>query len=700
VTPDSRYGAGGATTFDDLLGLATEALEAPAAFLALADAGGAIDIVARSGRIDGEAHIAFARRVLVQGEALDEVAPTGSYAGAPIAAGTLPLGALCVLDPGRSSALPARRRRLVRGFARMAHHLLDVRREAGRLEDEALASRRMLRQVIDALPEGVLYCDQDDRIVWWNEAYLGIHPSAVDTLRAGLRYEDFVRECQARAPAPDARGREAEWLAERMAQRRAPDHTRDYQRADGRWIRAHDRRAPDGASVSLRIDITGLKQREESFRLLFEANPLPMYVFDRARLNILAANDAAVAFYGYDREAFSRLSVLDLRPPADRAAVRADIAADDGNYVSERPSTQLRADGGEVSVFIYSKALIHDGQPASLVAVVDMTERERTQDELHRARAFLDTVVDSIPACVYAKDMAAGGRYVLFNKFAEDLLGRRRESVLGRRDHEVYPTDDAERFMAQDRAVLREGALQIIEDEPVSRADGETRYLRTKKLPIAAGRGPGPRYVLGISEDITDRRRIETAISHMAHHDALTDLPNRSLFRQRLEAAIARSADTDEGLAIHWLDLDNFKNVNDTLGHPIGDALLRSVAVRLRGCLRLTDTAARLGGDEFAVLQTPIRCREEAAALASRLVETLAMPYDIEGHRLRCGASIGIALSPQDDRDPDVLLRNADIALYRAKASGRGTFRFYEAAMNARVQVRRALEADLRRSLE
>jgi diguanylate cyclase (GGDEF)-like protein/PAS domain S-box-containing protein len=693
-----------AVDFGNLVVLAAGALEAPAACVALASDGGAMKIAAPTGKVDWQTHVGFAHRVISQRDVLDEVAESGSRAGAPITAGGVSLGALCVLDPDRRRPLSAKHRRLLCGFARMLYRLLEERRQAEldrqRLEAEALASHRMLRDVIDALPEGVVYCDADDRIILWNKAYGDSHPHALELLRAGVRYEDFLRQCLARAPGPDAQGREAEWLAERMAQRIVPNSTRDYQLADGRWIRSHERRAADGACVGLRIDITGLKQREESFRLLFEANPLPMYVFDRERLNILAANDAAVAFYGHDRDAFSRLSVLDLQPPAERAAVRAGIAADGGNYASERPLTQLRADGSEVSVFVYGKALTYGGQPASLVAIVDMTERERTRDELHRARAFLDTVVDSIPACVYAKDMAEGGRYVLFNKFAEDLLGRRRESVLGRTDHDVYPPDDAERFMAQDHAVLRDGAMQVIDDEPVSRIDGETRYLRTKKLPIAAGRGPEPRYVLGISEDITDRRRIETRISHMAHHDALTDLPNRSLFRQRLEAAIARSAGPDEGLAIHWLDLDNFKNVNDTLGHPIGDALLRSVALRLRGCLRVSDTAARLGGDEFAVLQTPIRRREDAAALASRLVETLGMPYEIEGHRLRCGASIGIALSPQDDGDPDILLRNADIALYRAKADGRGTFRFYEAAMNARVQVRRALEVDLRRALD
>jgi diguanylate cyclase (GGDEF)-like protein len=185
----------------------------------------------------------------------------------------------------------------------------------------------------------------------------------------------------------------------------------------------------------------------------------------------------------------------------------------------------------------------------------------------------------------------------------------------------------------------------------------------------------------------------------MARHDALTNLPNRTLFRERLERALQLAKRGDQ-LAVFCLDLDHFKEINDSLGHPVGDALLSAVASRLRTCLTDSDTVARLGGDEFAIVQLCANCEPTAvAALASQIVEIVAAPYDIEGHHLVVGVSIGIALSPDDGDNPDELLKRADLALYRAKADGRGTYRFFETGMDARVQARRLMELDMRAAL-
>jgi diguanylate cyclase (GGDEF)-like protein len=199
-------------------------------------------------------------------------------------------------------------------------------------------------------------------------------------------------------------------------------------------------------------------------------------------------------------------------------------------------------------------------------------------------------------------------------------------------------------------------------------------------------------------EDITERRLAEERISHMAHHDALTGLPNRALFHDRLEESVARSK-RGEMSALLYLDLDHFKAVNDTLGHPVGDALLCEVSRRLRQQVREIDTVARLGGDEFAVVQTIVRQPEDATTLAERIIETLSLPYDLLGNPVIIGTSIGIAIVPGDGDDPDDLMKKADIALYAAKAAGRGCYRFFEPAMDALMQARRALEADLRRAL-
>ncbi len=186
---------------------------------------------------------------------------------------------------------------------------------------------------------------------------------------------------------------------------------------------------------------------------------------------------------------------------------------------------------------------------------------------------------------------------------------------------------------------------------------------------------------------------------HLALHDALTGLPNRAFFANQLAQALARSRRGGTDLAVLCLDLDQFKTVNDTLGHPIGDALLRAVAERLSRSLREEDTVARLGGDEFAIIQAPIAAAEEAGALARRLVQVIGASYEIDGHQIVVGASIGIALSPTDSNSPDDLIKKADMALYRAKADGRGIFRSFERGMDARLQERRLLELDLRRAV-
>jgi len=197
-------------------------------------------------------------------------------------------------------------------------------------------------------------------------------------------------------------------------------------------------------------------------------------------------------------------------------------------------------------------------------------------------------------------------------------------------------------------------------------------------------------------EDVTERRRAEERIVFMARHDALTGLPNRLLFAERIDQAISQIGRSTSGFAVLSLDLDHFKQVNDTLGHPLGDELLRSVAERLISCVREVDTVSRLGGDEFAILQCGLEKPEQAAGLARRIVETLSAPYEIEGQRVTTNVSIGISVSPGDGTSYDTLLKNAEVALYLAKADGRATWRFFEPEMDVRLQVRRALELDLR----
>jgi len=219
------------------------------------------------------------------------------------------------------------------------------------------------------------------------------------------------------------------------------------------------------------------------------------------------------------------------------------------------------------------------------------------------------------------------------------------------------------------------------------------RLVEVRRGPLASGAGLVVTY-----EDITARRHAEEQIVFMARHDVLTLLPNRSVFRERIEAAVAQS-DRAITAAVLCLDLDHFKSVNDTLGHPVGDILLRMVGERLSACARESDTVARFGGDEFAVVQVGPERAADVAKLAQRIIQVLSNPYEVDGHQINIGVSLGIAMVPADGSDPETLLKNADIALYRAKADGRGVYRFFAPEMDARLQERRKLELELHAAL-
>ncbi|MFN5489404.1 MAG: EAL domain-containing protein [Bradyrhizobium sp.] len=318
----------------------------------------------------------------------------------------------------------------------------------------------------------------------------------------------------------------------------------------------------------------------------------------------------------------------------------------------------------------------------------------RAKTELHKQKVVLDTALENMSQglCMFDAD----GRIMLFNERYSEIMGRNRVPLQGRLLIDVLqdlhsigewdgdPTEFCNALVAEARA--GNGATRI-----VNRND---RAIRVVDQPMKGGGW------VATFEDITEWQQAQEQISHMARHDALTNLPNRTLFREQLEKASRLAKRTDQ-VAVLCLDLDHFKEINDTLGHPIGDALLREVARRLGECVTEHDTVARLGGDEFAIVQFCSNCEPSVvSSLASYVVERIAAPYEIEGHQLVIGVSIGISLAPEDGKDPDELLQKADLALYRAKADGRGTYRFFETGMDARAQARRLLERDLRLALE
>jgi diguanylate cyclase (GGDEF)-like protein/PAS domain S-box-containing protein len=324
-----------------------------------------------------------------------------------------------------------------------------------------------------------------------------------------------------------------------------------------------------GDILSLTVsDVTALKRREASFRLLFDNNPMPMWVFDAQTSGFLSVNDAAVQHYGYSRATFLRMKLQEIWPQDEWVSHTQALQQVGDAFNSGRNWRHLKADGTEIEVMTFGRRVTFEGRDGFLVAVVDVTER----------------------------------------------------------------------------------------------------------------------------------RRAEARIAHMAHHDGLTNLANRELFQGRLKQVLEQSQPGNERVAVLCVDLDLFKNVNDSFGHPMGDRLLKMVADRLRSEIRGNNLVARLGGDEFAVILAGDVSPKEASDNAMRLIRKLSARYDIDGIEVVIGASIGIALSPGDGDTSEELMRNADMALYRAKSDGRGAHRFFEKEMDRQAQKRRDMELDLRRA--
>lgn len=324
-------------------------------------------------------------------------------------------------------------------------------------------------------------------------------------------------------------------------------------------------------------------------------------------------------------------------------------------------------------------------------AISDLQERDQA---LEMQNERFDAALGNMPhgLCMFDSEK----RLILCNVSYEELYGLPVHltrpgtplwEILSFRASVGNAPRDADTYINQHAALAAKGHTTQFECEL---EDGRT--IRVSHKPMENGG-----YVAS-HEDITAKISAEAQIAHMAHHDALTSLPNRVLFHEEMSRALART-DRGEKVAVLCLDLDHFKTVNDTLGHPIGDALLKVVAARLQGCVRDMDAVARLGGDEFAIVQVGVEGPDQTIGLAQRVIDALSAPYDLDGHQVVIGASVGIAFAPDDNDNPDHLLKSADMALYRAKADGRGTFRFFESEMDARMQIRRALELDLRKAL-
>ncbi len=448
-----------------------------------------------------------------------------------------------------------------------------------------------------------------------------------------------------------------------------------------------------GQAIERRADLSRAEGRLDE---LFRCNPVPMWIYDPGSLRFLDVNDAMVAAYGHPREALLAMTVLDIRPPADQERMAA-VARDGSDLGAPALWRHCRADGTPIEVVTHGRAITFEGREAVLAVALDRTEVHALRDDLGRTRLLLDSVVAALPVGIFLKDMEDDGRYLIYNAAIGEIVGRAGETVIGRRDRDIFEGLEGSDFAGQDLRVMASGRQLVIGDEPVTRPNGETRRIRTVKKPLPMLDGSAPRYLLGISEDITERRASEDRMAHMASHDSLTDLPNRLYFEQTLARMLARPG--RGAVTLLCLDLDGFKTINDTYGHPVGDELLRQVAARLRAILRRSETAARLGGDEFAILGRVEGGPAAAMALAARIARCFERPFHLGECTAHIEVSIGIALAGPSGRSGDRLMRHADIALYAAKGEGRGVAKLYAEEMSSHVEARQLMSEDLRRAV-
>jgi diguanylate cyclase (GGDEF)-like protein/PAS domain S-box-containing protein len=322
----------------------------------------------------------------------------------------------------------------------------------------------------------------------------------------------------------------------------------------------------------------------------------------------------------------------------------------------------------------------------------DITERNLNERELERTRSFLDRIIENVPSPIIVKSIP-DLRYLLINRAAEKYLGLSRSVMLGKTSADVMPQSSAEKIEEEDRKLVASGEPAFLDEHAVVTPANGTRIVTATRLSVVGSDGT-PQYLICVINDLTERKHSEQRIAHMAHHDALTELPNRSAFNDCIVSTLGLASVSGENFALLSMDLDRFKSVNDVFGHDVGDALLREVARRLEAACQGA-FLARLGGDEFAVI-TPTGTKPAAAeALAERMLAALDSDIDIKGHSLRVGLTVGIGIFPQDGVDAPTLVANTDAALFRAKSEMRGSIRFFEMSMDKQLREKRALQQDL-----
>jgi diguanylate cyclase (GGDEF)-like protein/PAS domain S-box-containing protein len=572
----------------------------------------------------------------------------------------------------------------------------------------ALGERR-LDVAINNMSQGLCFFDGAQRLILCNDRYLEMYGLPRDRVGRGTTLAEIV-DLRFEAGTFPAMSRD-EYLAWRnsiVVSMQPQDSVVELR--DGRTFRIHHRPMADSGWVATHEDITAQKRLEKSLyekAVQLEASisniPQGLSMFDEDDRLVLCNQQYARMYRFPARLLEPGTSLQDIFAYMKQENILKGRQEDASEQPHRYGVSKLPAERRLIWIDEHSdgKLIRVVREPMEgrgwLTTHEDITEQRKLEQERDRSHAFLRQIIDEIPTQITVKD-ARDRRYVLANRAAEAPLGASQDEIIGKSAYDLYSRENADVVTAYDDEALQSADTLLLREHAFETLKFGTRFLTTKRISIRDKLG-SPNYLINVVDDVTERKLANDRIAHLAHYDALTDLPNRALFREKLEQALNQLA-PGQKLAVLYLDLDQFKSVNDTLGHPIGDELLTVVAGRLRSCLKEAAFVARLGGDEFAVIHGALETSEDTADLARFINDTIRVPFQLDGHRIVIDTSIGIAIAPQDGAEPDQLLRSADLALYGAKGNGRGTYRFFEPDMDARAKARRELEFDLRSAIE
>ncbi len=436
-----------------------------------------------------------------------------------------------------------------------------------------------------------------------------------------------------------------------------------------------------GTALESRRVESSSRDTERRFGAMFHASRVSILLSRLADGRMVEVNESFLALFGYSRDEVLGKTALELflwAYPSDRDKM-IDMLKE--NKKTEGFETRLVTKTGETKDVIFIAEMIHSGKEDYILGMIyDITELKQTRQALAREKDLLRTLIDIIPDTIYAKDIH--GSKILANPA----------------ERRVFGNFDAG-YTLDDRTVLEQGRAIINQEELIADVAGAQRWMLTSKLPIRdkEGRVSG---LVGIGRDITDRKLLESRLLVMAQYDALTGLPSRALFLERTNAGLAQARRREGVCAILFVDLDHFKSVNDTLGHSVGDELIKDSAHKLNECVREEDTVARLGGDEFIVFLNGLDTPQSAQVITERIRAKFNNARLVAGNDLFITVSIGIAVYPHDGGDLEELLKNADAAMYAAKEAGRNSFCFFNVVMNRKAVTRMQIERGLRDALQ